>query len=186
MGRQMGLNMDTTVGANMGLVARAGLSNARRWRPEGWRPVAVCALGFVLAFGLRYMLTPVLDESLSMLLFALNCICMACLYGIYHSMALLAVSIPTALFFFRKPFYMFDAITDRDIYTVVLYTGIIVFTSLIIEWLQRERYAAVLRQRVSASMYQLLIESDQDRRAEQAQAQSTCECGARLALVHSN
>jgi len=148
--------------------------------------VAVCALGFVLAFGLRYMLTPVLDESLSMLLFALNCICMACLYGIYHSMALLAVSIPTALFFFRKPFYMFDAITDRDIYTIVLYTGIIVFTSLIIEWLQRERYAAVLRQRVSASMYQLLIESDQDRRAEQAQAQSACGCGARLALVHSN
>jgi K+-sensing histidine kinase KdpD len=186
MDMKMSTDMGTTPGTAIGIETSAGLRNARRWRPDGWRPVAVCSLGFVLAFGLRYLLTPVLDESLSMLLFALNCIFMACLYGFFHSMVLLAVSIPTALFFFRKPFYMFDAITQRDIYTIVLYTGIIAFTSLIIEWLQRERYAAVLRQRVSASMYQLLIESDQDRRAEQAQVQSNCRYCAHLTLVHSN
>ncbi|MEB0083370.1 DUF4118 domain-containing protein, partial [Glaciimonas sp. Gout2] len=37
-----------------------------------------------------------------------------------------------------------------------------------IEWLQRERYAAVLLQRVSETRYQLLIESDQARRIEYA------------------
>jgi K+-sensing histidine kinase KdpD len=141
------------------------LKNARRWQQDDLSPVATCALGFTLALGLRSVLGPVLDESMSMLFFAINCIFMSYLFGFNYSMALLGVSLPTALFLFRKPFYAFDALTQRDVTTILVYTGIIAFTSIIIEWLQRERYAAVLQQRVSETRYQLLIESDQDRHA---------------------
>jgi len=163
----------------------APLQNARRWKPDGWRPAASCALGFTIAFGLRYALSPFLDDTLSMLFFALNCIFMSYLYGIGYSLGLLTLSIPTALFFFRKPYFMFDHFTRRDASTIVVYTLIIAFTSLIIEWLRRERYAAVLRQRVSDSRYRLLIESDQDRRAEYAQASAPCDCATRLTLISS-
>jgi len=158
------------------------LKNAKRWKPDGVRPIAVCTLGFIVAFALRYMLGPILDESLSMLLFTLNCIFMSYLFGLVYSIALLCVSIPTAMFFFRKPFYMFDALTQRDLFMILLYAGIITLTSIIIEWLQRERYAAVLRQRVSDTRYQLLIESDQGRQAEYMKVRLACTCGVQFAL----
>jgi hypothetical protein len=51
----------------------------------------------------------------------------------------------------------------------VVYGSIVTLAALIIEWLQRERYAAVLQQRVSETRYQMLIETDQARRAEYAE-----------------
>lgn len=151
--------------ANMSLIK---LKNAKSWRPLGARPIIISALGFVAAFGLRYALAPFVDESLSMLFFAVNCIVMSYLFGYLHSIALLAISIPTAMFFFRRPFYTINGIDDKDLFMVLVYTVIILTASFIIEWLQRERYAAVLQQRVSETRYRLLIESDQARRAEYA------------------
>ncbi|MFJ3046495.1 DUF4118 domain-containing protein [Herbaspirillum chlorophenolicum] len=142
------------------------LKNARSWRPQGLRPLYISVVGFVVAFGLRYALAPFVDEALSMLFFAVNCIVVSYLAGYLYSLGLLVVSIPTAMFFFRKPFYMIDGINDKDIFMIIVYTVIVMTASIIIEWLQRERYAAVLQQRVSETRYQLLIESDQARRAE--------------------
>ena len=133
------------------------------------RPVAICAIGFLAAFALRQLLAPFLDESLSMLFFTINCIVMCYLYGFVYSLVLLCISIPTAIFFFRKPFYTVTAPTTSDMYLILIYTAIIMLTTFIIEWLQRERYAAVLQQRVSETRYKLLIESDQARRAEYAE-----------------
>ena len=145
------------------------LKNAKSWRPQGLRPLLTSTLGFITAFGLRYALAPFVEESLSMLFFAVNCIVISYLFGYVYSLGLLVVSIPTALFFFRKPFYAIDGLNHQDVFMIVVYTVIITTASLIIEWLQRERYAAVLQQRVSETRYRLLIESDQARRAEYAQ-----------------
>ncbi|HZG19410.1 MAG TPA: DUF4118 domain-containing protein [Herbaspirillum sp.] len=142
------------------------LKNARSWRPQGFRPLYVSAFGFVAAFGLRYALAPFVDEALSMVFFAVNCIVMSYLFGCVYSLGLLAISIPTAMFFFRKPFYTMDGLNDKDVFMILVYTIIVITASVIIEWLQRERYAAVLQQRVSETRYRLLIESDQARRAE--------------------
>ncbi|MDR6582782.1 hypothetical protein HBH1_01284 [Herbaspirillum sp. BH-1] len=142
------------------------LKNAKSWRPQGFRPLYVSAFGFVAAFGLRYALAPFVDEALSMVFFAVNCIVMSYLFGCVYSLGLLSISIPTAMFFFRKPFYTMDGLNDKDVFMILVYTIIVVTASVIIEWLQRERYAAVLQQRVSETRYRLLIESDQARRAE--------------------
>ncbi|RXZ38268.1 DUF4118 domain-containing protein [Oxalobacteraceae bacterium CAVE-383] len=148
---------------------RIKIGNAKRWKESGMRPIFICALGFLFAFLLRQILAPVLDESLSMLLFTINCIVMSYLFGYVYSVALLAVSIPTSLFFFRKPYYQLDSLNRQDLFYIVVYVTVIVISSVIIEWLQRERYAAVLQQRVSETRYRLLIESDQARRAEYAE-----------------
>ena len=144
------------------------LKNARSWRPQGFRPLYVSAFGFIAAFGLRYALAPFVEESLSMLFFAVNCIVMSYLFGCFYALGLLAVSIPTAMFFFRKPFDTMDGLNDKDLFLILVYTVIVATASFIIDWLQRERYAAVLQQRVSETRYRLLIESDQARRAEYA------------------
>ncbi|OWY29774.1 DUF4118 domain-containing protein [Herbaspirillum robiniae] len=160
--------MDSTRSPSRAIMSLIKLKNAKSWRPQGFRPIYISALGFIAAFGLRYALAPFVDESLSMLFFAVNCIIISYLFGYVYSLTLLAISIPTAMFFFRKPFYTMDGLNDKDIFMILVYTIIITTASLIIEWLQRERYAAVLQQRVSETRYRLLIESDQARRAEYA------------------
>jgi K+-sensing histidine kinase KdpD len=132
------------------------------------RPIVISTLGFVFAFLLRQILTPFLDESLSMLFFTINCIVMSYLFGYAYSVVLLGISLPTSLFFFRKPYYLIDGLNRQDLFHITVYVAIVALSSLIIEWLQRERYAAVLQQRVSETRYKLLIESDQGRRAEYA------------------
>lgn len=144
------------------------LRNAKRWKAVDFNPTLVCGVGFLVAFALRYVLSPVVDESMSMLFFALNCIVMSYLFGYGHSLILLVISIPTALFFFRKPYFMMDGLGHKDVFLIVVYGAIVMLASIIIEWLQRERYSAVLQQRVSETRYQMLIESDQARRAEYA------------------
>src|SRR5450830_694138 len=145
------------------------LRNAKRWKAVNFNPPLVCGIGFLVAFALRYLLSPFVDESMSMLFFALNCILMSYLFGYVHSLTLLAISIPTALFFFRKPFLMMDGLGPKDVFLILVYGTIVMLASIIIEWLQRERYSAVLQQRVSETRYQMLIESDQARRAEYAE-----------------
>ena len=158
--------MDTTRPHSRTIMSLIRLKNAKGWRPQGFRPIYVSTFGFVAAFGLRYALAPFVEESLSMLFFAVNCIVMSYLFGYLYSLGLLAISIPTAMFFFRKPYYTMDGLNDKDIFLILVYTTIVATAALIIEWLQRERYAAVLQQRVSETRYRLLIESDQARRAE--------------------
>ncbi|ADJ64284.1 hypothetical protein Hsero_2789 [Herbaspirillum seropedicae SmR1] len=162
------MNMHTTRHHSRAIMTLIRLKNARSWRPQGFRPLYVSAFGFIAAFGLRYALAPFVEESLSMLFFAVNCIVMSYLFGCFYALGLLAVSIPTAMFFFRKPFYTMDGLNDKDLFLILVYTVIVATASFIIEWLQRERYAAVLQQRVSETRYRLLIESDQARRAEYA------------------
>lgn len=145
------------------------LRNARRWKGGGLHPLLTCACGFLVAFVLRYVLSPFVDEALSMLFFAINCILMSYLFGYVYALGLLLVSIPTALFFFRKPYFMMDGLGNKDLFLILVYGSIVILTSIIIEWLQRERYSAVLQQRVSETRYQMLIESDQARRAEYAE-----------------
>jgi K+-sensing histidine kinase KdpD len=145
------------------------LRNARCWKGTGYNPLLVCTSGFLLAFLLRYALGPVLDEAMSMLLFACNCIVMGYFFGCVYAIGLLVVSIPTALFFFRKPFLIMDGLGHQDVFLILVYGSIVMLASVLIEWLQRERYAAVLQQRVSETRYQMLIETDQARRAEYAE-----------------
>jgi hypothetical protein len=64
---------------------------------------------------------------------------------------------------------MMDGLGSKDVFLIVVYGSIVMLAAIIIEWLQRERYSAVLQQRVSETRYQMLIESDQARRAEYAE-----------------
>jgi hypothetical protein len=145
------------------------LRNARSWKSTGCTPLLVSACGFMLAFLLRYVLGPILDEAMSMLLFSFNCIVMGYFFGCTYAIGLLVLSIPTALFFFRKPFLIMDGLGHQDVFLILVYGSIVMLASVLIEWLQRERYAAVLQQRVSETRYQMLIETDQARRAEYAE-----------------
>jgi len=141
------------------------IRNAKRWAKAGPEPFAAGLLGYFLALALRYALGPMLDDHIPMLFFAINCVVVAFMYGFWPSFSILLISLPTASFFFVKPFYTFDLGNDADFFMMIVYSTLIILTALMLEWVRREQYKAILLARVSDSRYRLLVEADEDRRA---------------------
>ena len=141
------------------------LANGRRWAKAGAEPYYMALLGYFLAFSVRYTLQPILDDKLPMLFFAINCVVIAFLYGFWPSFWILILSLPTAMFFFVKPFYSFNGIAELDIFLLIVYFTLVTITAVLFEWLHREQYKAELLARVSDTRYRLLVEADEDRRA---------------------
>jgi K+-sensing histidine kinase KdpD len=141
------------------------IKNAKRWATGGLEPYYAAFVGYILAFAVRYTLMQLFDDHLPMLFFAINCIVIAFLYGFWPSFLILLVSIPTALFFFVKPFNEFGGFSERDFFLLILYFTLISLMAFMFELLRRAQYKSELIARVSESRYRLLVEADEERRA---------------------
>jgi K+-sensing histidine kinase KdpD len=141
------------------------IRNAKRWAKAGPEPYVVALLGFLAATALRFAMHPIVEEHLPMLLYAVNCVVIAFLYGFWPSILTLSISLPTAFFFFVKPYSAFDGIGQSDVFTLIVYSTLVVSAAVLLEWVRREQYRATLLARVSDSRYRLLVEADEDRRA---------------------
>jgi K+-sensing histidine kinase KdpD len=64
-----------------------------------------------------------------------------------------------AFYFFVPPFDSYDLPTPQDGFVFMSYILIALVSVAIIEWLQRERYKAILLSRVSDSRYRLLAQT---------------------------
>lgn len=141
------------------------IKNVKSWATAGPEPYYVSFAGFLVAFGLRYIMQPLLDDHIPMLLFAINSIVIAYYYGFWPSFLMLILSFPTAFYFFAPPYNTFSLLESRDIYGLLIYTSITGLAAFMIELLRREQYKSNLLARVSDSRYRLLVEADEDRRA---------------------
>lgn len=141
------------------------IKNAKRWAKAGPEPYVAGLLGFLAATAIRFALQPIVDDHLSMLLYAINCVVIAFLYGFWPSILMLSISLPTAFFFFVKPYSAFDGISQSDVFLLIVYSTLVVSAAVLLEWVRREQYRATLLARVSDSRYRLLVEADEDRRA---------------------
>ena len=94
-----------------------------------------------------------------MTFFILNTIIIALFYGFRPSLLTIGISIPLAFFFFVPPFDSFDMPTAQDSFVFGSYILIAFIAVAIVEWLQRERYKAVLISRVSGSNFQMLSQA---------------------------
>jgi K+-sensing histidine kinase KdpD len=141
------------------------MRNAKRWAKGGPEPYVVGVLVLLAATAVRFSLQPYVEDHLPMLFYAINCIVIAFLYGFWPSFAMLLLALPTALFFFVKPYYAFSGVADSDIFTLIVYITLVVSAGLLLEWVRREQYKATLLARVSDTRYRLLVEADEDRRA---------------------
>jgi K+-sensing histidine kinase KdpD len=140
------------------------IKNAKRWAIGGPEPYCMALLGYILAFAVRHSVAPLLDDHLPMLFFAINCIVIAFLYGFWPSFLILLISIPTALFFFVKPFNSFSGLSETDLFLTILYFTLVSLMAFMFELLRRAQYKSELIIRVSESRYRLLVEADEDRR----------------------
>jgi K+-sensing histidine kinase KdpD len=135
------------------------INNAKRWAKPGFEGYFAAFCGVFIAFAIRYTLHPFLQSNLPMTFFILNTIAIALFYGFRPSLLTIVTSIPLAFFFFVPPFDSFDIPTAQDSFVFISYILIAFIAVAIVEWLQRERYRAILISRVSNSNFQMLSQA---------------------------
>ncbi|SNC60191.1 DUF4118 domain-containing protein [Polynucleobacter victoriensis] len=140
------------------------IKNSKRWSSPDWKPYLIGAIGFFLAFFLRFSLHDRLDEHFPTLFFAINCTMLAYFYGFWPSFVFLLMSIPVSIYFFIEPYGAFDIGIDTDVTDQIVFLIITLLTAVFFEKLRREQYRATLLQRVSESRFQLLVENDAELR----------------------
>jgi len=106
-----------------------------------------------------------------MTFFIVNTIIIALTYGYAPSLLTIAISIPLSFYFFVPPFDSYDLPTPQDGFVFLSYISIAFIAVAIIEWLQRERYNAILLSRVSESRYRLLAQTSSSLKKAQTLAE---------------
>ncbi|SNX28581.1 protein of unknown function [Polynucleobacter meluiroseus] len=144
------------------------LKNVKRWANSGFAGYYFAILGVFLAFCIRFTLHPLLQSGLPMTFFILNTILIALFFGYKPSLLTVVISAPLALFFFVPPYYSFNMPTPGDLFIYLSYILVAIIAVVIIEWLQRERFKAILVSRVSDSRYRLLAQASYSLRIAQS------------------
>ena len=148
------------------------IKNSKRWAKSGPQAYFFAVFGVFVAFSIRYSLHTFLQGNIPMTFFILNTILVALFYGYLPSLLTIALSVPLAFFFFVPPFDSFDTPTPQDAFVFLSYILIAFISVGVVEWLQRERYRAVLLAKVSTSNFQLLSETSMNLKKAQAAVSS--------------
>ena len=127
--------------------------NTKCWAPIGSAGYFLAILGVFLAFSVRFSLHGFLQGNLPMTFFIVNTIIIALKFGYAPSLLTIALSVPLSFYFFVP------LPTPQDGFVFLSYISIACVAVVIIEWLQRERYKAILLSRVSDSRYRLLAQA---------------------------
>jgi K+-sensing histidine kinase KdpD len=135
------------------------IKNAKTWAYRGFRAYFFAIGGVFVAFCIRYSLHGFLQGNIPMTFFIMNTIAIALFFGYLPSLLTIVLSVPLAFFFFVPPFDSFDVPTPQDSFVFLSYILIAFVAVAIVEWLQRERYKAVLLSRVSQSNFLLLSQA---------------------------
>ena len=135
------------------------IKNSKRWAHSGIQAYFFAIFGVFVAFSIRYSLHDFLQGNIPMTFFILNTIIIALLYGFIPSLLTIFLSVPIAFFFFVPPFDSYDMPTPQDGFVFISYISIAFIAVAIVEWLQRERYKAVLISKVSDSNFRLLTQA---------------------------
>ena len=148
------------------------IKNAKRWSPLGLQGYFFALIGVFVAFCIRYSLHGFLQANLPMTFFIVNTIIIALFYGFGPSLMTIVLAIPLSFFYFVPPFDSYDLPTPQDGFVFISYILIAFVAVVIVEWLQRERYKAVLLSRVSDSRYHLLAQISSTLKKAQNQLKS--------------
>lgn len=132
------------------------IKNSKKWASSSGKGYLYAVLGVFISFCIRYSLQDFLQDGMPLTFFIVNTILISLFYGMWPGLLSVILAAPIAFFFFVPPFNSYELPTLHDAFVYVSYIFIDLTAIAVIEWLQRERYRAVLLAKVSESRYQLL------------------------------
>lgn len=136
--------------------------NKAAWQLSPLEGYLVGFVAFSVAFLIRRQLQGFLDDALPTFFFTIATILVAARYGFGPAMLTIALSLPTSLFFFVKPYDEFAVPTFPDTLTILYFTSVTLLVSVVIEMAHRSKYNSELNARVSESRYRLMVQMDRD------------------------
>jgi PAS domain S-box-containing protein len=137
----------------------------------------VAVIGFLFAFSVRYAAHGILVDSLPFLGFLIVSLLVQYRYGLGPSILVVVLSIPTAFYFFVRPFNTLsvDEVARSDFFVIFGYLTVLVVGIGLIEQLQRARFSLRLLAEVAKSRYEILLRSEAERQSAVAQARASRE-----------
>jgi K+-sensing histidine kinase KdpD len=153
------------------LVPTIRLRNARAWAPVTRLRWAAAALAFAIALGMRFALHPVLGSQYPLLFFAVATVVVHFFLGLGPALLVAVVSLPAGTYFFIPPFNSFDMPSEEDLVAGSMYVFVTVVYMLLVQYLRRAQYQAVLLAEIAESRYLMLLDSESDRAMFEAELQ---------------
>ena len=145
------------------------LRNARAWAPvTPWRWVAA-VIAFPVALGLRFALHPILGEQHPLIIFVVATLVVHVFLGLGPALLFAAVSLAAGSYFFVPPFNTFDTPAMEDLVSTAIYVLETAVYMVLIQYLRRAQYQAVLLSEIAESRYLMLLDSEADRAAFEAE-----------------
>ena len=153
------------------LVPKIMLRNARAWAPRTplkW--VAVIA-AFAAALIIRMALHEYLGPRYPLLLFTIATLLVHFFFGLLPAIVLALVSLPAGVYLFVPPYLSFTMPETEDVFIIGYYIGSTVLFMVLIQYLRRAQYQSVLLSEIAESRYLMLLDSEADRAAAEAEIQ---------------
>src|SRR4051812_40975897 len=150
------------------IVPRIRLRNARAWAPHtrlGW-PIAVGA--FLLAFVVRLWLHDSLGPRFPLVTFTLATLVVHFFFGLGPALLIALISLPAADYVFTPPYFEMS-LPDLDDLYYICSTALLM---VLIQYLRRAQYQSVLLAEIAESRQIMLIDSEADRAAFEAEIAS--------------
>lgn len=140
--------------------------NRRAWRTTPTEGYLVAIMAYAIALLIRLQLQGVLDDHLPTFFFTLATIGIAARYGLYPALLTIALSLPTSLFFFVKPYDTFGIPTFSDSLTILYFSVVTLVVAIVLEKSHRSKYNSELNARVSDTRFRLMTQLDNDLRSK--------------------
>lgn len=140
------------------------IKNAKNWSAHP-RPRAylMALLITMVAFGIRYMLHPLVQPYAPLQMFFLACLITEYMFGLGPALLSGSMGLLLGLHYFIAPYGEVDAISRSDIIVTLNYAFVTLFAVGLIEYLQRALYSNHLLLKVSQSRHKISLYRENDR-----------------------
>lgn len=145
------------------------IKNSTRWVRNPVHGYLAAIAAFLIAWMLRTLLHPFLQERFPGLFFFIGSVVVAYRYGLLPSLLCIALAAPVTLYFFVPPFGSWAPIDPADMTILIFYAVATLICATFFELLNRERYNSDLIARVADSRYRIMVALDEDRRYHQGE-----------------
>ena len=154
------------------IVPRIRLRNARAWAPRKPTRWLYAILLFLLAFVLRLALHEQMGPRFPLVFFTLATLIIHFFYGIGPAILIAAIALPVADYAFIPPYFSFELPDLEDMLLIGYYICTTALLMVLIQYLRRAQYQSVLLAEIAESRHLMLLDSEADRAALEAEIQA--------------
>jgi K+-sensing histidine kinase KdpD len=151
------------------IIPRIRLRNARAWAPRTRARWAAAIVAFLIALIARLAFHDLMGPRNPLLFFTIATLAVHFFFGLAPAVMMALASLPTGIFLFVPPYFSFDGIHADDVVRVATFSGYTALYMVLIQYLRRAQYQSVLLAEIAESRYLMLLDSETDRNAAEAE-----------------